>query len=119
MLQTINDMLVDDIEGMEIYHATDTRYLVVSSQGDNSYVLYKIIDGNVPRLEFAGKFAISNNLERAIDGVSETDGLTVTATPLPGYPEGVLIVQDGYNRMPQAPQNFKIIDWREVKKALK
>ena len=119
MLQTVNDILVDDIEGMEIYHAKDARYLVVSSQGDYTYVLYKIIDGSTPSLEFAGKFAISNNLEQTIDGVSETDGLTVTPASLPGYPEGVLIVQDGYNRMPQAPQNFKIIDWREVKKALK
>lgn len=118
MLQTVNDLLVDDVEGMEIYHAKDARYLVVSSQGDYSYVLYKIIDGTTPSLAFAGKFAISNNLELAIDGVSETDGLTVTSAALPGYPEGVLIVQDGYNRMPQAPQNFKIIDWREVKKAI-
>ncbi|MBQ4833140.1 phytase [Pseudoalteromonas sp. MMG010] len=120
MLQTINEQLVDDVEGMEIYQSDNTRYLVVSSQGDHSYVVYKIFGTTAkPSLVFSGKFNIIANLNNAIDGVSETDGLTVTAKALPGYPEGILIVQDGYNRMPQQPQNFKIIDWRDVKKGLK
>lgn len=119
MLQGINEQLVADVEGMEIYHADDARYLVVSSQGDNSYVLYKISDNTQPSLSFAGKFNVIANLDKGIDGAGETDGLTVTAKALPGYPEGMLIVQDGYNRMPLRPQNFKIIDWREVKKAIK
>ncbi|MDN3382351.1 phytase [Pseudoalteromonas sp. APC 3358] len=123
MLQDINEQLVDDVEGMEIYHSDQTRYLVVSSQGDNSYVLYKIKNGTAgiktPSLEFAGKFSVISDLVNGIDGSSETDGLTVTSKSLPGYPEGILVVQDGYNRMPQQPQNFKIIDWREVKKAIK
>ena len=118
-LQSVNEQLVADVEGMEIYHANDARYLVVSSQGDNSYVLYKISDNTQPSLSFAGKFNVIANLDKGIDGAGETDGLTVTAKPLPGYPEGMLIVQDGYNRMPLQPQNFKIIDWREVKKAIK
>ena len=118
-LQSVNEQLVADVEGMEIYHANDARYLVVSSQGDNSYVLYKISDDTQPSLSFAGKFNVIANLDKGIDGVGETDGLTVTATALPGYPEGRLIVQDGYNRMPLQPQNFKVIDWREVKKAIK
>ncbi len=123
MLQGINEQLVDDVEGMEIYHGTNARYLVVSSQGDDSYVLYKISnniqDVKTPSLEFAGKFNIVSDLVNGIDGASETDGLTVTSKALPGYPEGILVVQDGYNRLPQQPQNFKIIDWREVKKAIK
>ncbi|WP_413401414.1 phytase [Pseudoalteromonas sp. KJ71-7] len=118
-LQSVNEQLVADVEGMEIYHANDARYLVVSSQGDNSYVLYKISDDTQPSLSFAGKFNVVANLDKGIDGVGETDGLTVTAKALPGYPEGMLIVQDGYNRMPLQPQNFKVIDWREVKKAIR
>ncbi|WP_394193156.1 phytase [Pseudoalteromonas atlantica] len=118
-LQSVNEQLVADVEGMEIYHGDDERYLVVSSQGDNSYVLYKISGDTQPSLSFAGKFNVIANLDKGIDGAGETDGLTVTATALPGYPEGMLIVQDGYNRMPLQPQNFKIIDWREVKKAIK
>ena len=123
LLQTVNEQLIDDVEGMEIYHGDKARYLVVSSQGDDSYVLYKINGDDqgvtAPSLEFAGKFSVISDLSRGIDGVSETDGLTVTAKPLPGYPEGILVVQDGYNRLPQQPQNFKIIDWREVKKVIK
>ncbi|AQP99000.1 phytase [Pseudoalteromonas aliena] len=123
LLQTVNEQLIDDVEGMEIYHGDKARYLVVSSQGDDSYVLYKINGDDqgvtAPSLEFAGKFSVISDLSRGIDGVSETDGLTVTAKPLPGYPEGILVVQDGYNRLPQQPQNFKIVDWREVKKAIK
>lgn len=118
-LQSVNEQLVADVEGMEIYHANDARYLVVSSQGDNSYVLYNISDDTQPSLSFAGKFNVIANLDKGIDGVGETDGLTVTAMALPGYPEGMLIVQDGYNRMPLQPQNFKVIDWREVKKAIR
>ncbi|KTF15557.1 phytase [Pseudoalteromonas sp. H105] len=118
-LQSVNEQLVADVEGMEIYHGDDERYLVVSSQGDNSYVLYEISDDTQPSLSFAGKFKVIANLDKGIDGAGETDGLTVTSAVLPGYPEGMLIVQDGYNRMPLQPQNFKIIDWREVKKAIK
>lgn len=119
-IQNTDEHLVDDVEGMEIYQTNSVRFLVVSSQGDNSYVLYKITNSSdAPSLTFAGKFNIVNNLSSGIDGTSETDGLTVTATPLPGYPEGILVVQDGYNRLPQQPQNFKIVDWRRVKKALK
>jgi 3-phytase len=54
------------------------------------------------------------DLTNGIDGVSETDGLTVSAAALPGYPQGVLIVQDGRNQLPQQPQNFKVVDWRKV-----
>ncbi|CAM3919267.1 MULTISPECIES: phytase [Pseudoalteromonas] len=115
LLQSINEMLIDDVEGMEIYQGTNERLLVVSSQGDNSYVVYRINKGeHHPTLEFTSKFNIIANLAHGIDGVSETDGLTVTAKPLPGYPQGVLIVQDGYNRMPQQPQNFKLVDWRQI-----
>ena len=115
LLQSINELLIDDVEGMEIYQGENERFLVVSSQGDNSYVVYRINKGeNHPTLEFTSKFNIIANLAQGIDGVSETDGLTVTAKSLPGYPLGVLIVQDGYNRMPQQPQNFKLVDWRQV-----
>ena len=118
-LQSVNEQLVADVEGMEIYHGDDERYLVVSSQGDNSYVLYNISDDTQPSLSLAGKFNVIANLDKGIDGAGETDGLTVTSKALPGYPEGMLIVQDGYNRMPLQPQNFKVIDWREVKKAIR
>lgn len=108
--------LVADVEGMEIYRETPEggvagrRLLVVSSQGSDSYAVYDL-DADYRRL---ASFSITANLAAGVDGVSETDGLAVTSTPLPGFPRGVLVVQDGRNRLPDAPQNFKIVDWREI-----
>ncbi|MFM9597633.1 phytase, partial [Streptomyces scabiei] len=85
----------------------NASYLVASSQGNDSFVVYGLW-GDYPIL---ANFRIDMDLSGGIDGVSETDGLTVTSAALPGYPQGVLIVQDGRNRLPQQPQNFKVVDW--------
>ena len=62
---------------------------------------------------YVAKFRIVPDYARGIDGVSETDGLAVSTAALTGYPKGVLVVQDGRNRAPAAPQNFKLVDWRQ------
>ena len=36
----------------------------------------------------------------------------------PGFEAGVLVVQDGYNRLPEARQNFKLVPWSSVARAL-
>jgi 3-phytase len=110
LIINVGEILKDDVEGMEIYHGENVNYLMVSSQGNDSFIVYGLWD-DYPVLT---NFMIDMNLRNAIDGVSETDGLTVTSTALPGFPMGVLIVQDGRNRMPEQPQNFKVIDWRQV-----
>jgi len=106
--------LVPDVEGMEIYRTEKEKLLIVSSQGNDSYMIYDLNQQLKTRLNFK----IIMNIGKGIDGVSETDGLTVTSSPLPGYPAGILIVQDGRNRLPEQTQNFKIIDWRSIQKAL-
>ncbi|ALS99375.1 phytase [Lacimicrobium alkaliphilum] len=110
LIARVGEVLKDDVEGMEVYHGERASYLVVSSQGNDSFVVYGLWDG-YPVLT---NFRIDMDLSKGIDGVSETDGLTVTPVALPGYPQGLLIVQDGRNRMPQQPQNFKLVDWRQV-----
>jgi 3-phytase len=66
-----------------------------------------------------GTFVIGINAALGIDGVSETDGLDLTAANLGGpYADGLLVVQDGHKRLPQGPQNFKLVPWREVEKAV-
>lgn len=66
-----------------------------------------------------GRFRIGINLAAGIDGVSETDGLEATSRNLGGaYAAGLLVVQDGYKRMPEAPQNFKYVAWDDVARAL-
>ncbi len=115
MVIPLSDDLVADVEGMDIYRretrdGAATRLLVVSSQGSDSYAVFDLDDG----YRLAAAFSIGADLGAGIDGVSETDGLAVTSAPLPGYPRGLLVVQDGRNRMPDAPQNFKLIDWRAI-----
>jgi len=111
----VGDKVVADIEGLALHLGDDHRYLVISSQGNNSYV---VVDA-VPPFAYRGRFRIGANLDAAIDGASETDGLEVTALDLGGaYGEGLLVVQDGRNRLPQAPQNFKYVPWTAVREAL-
>ena len=98
-----NSGLAADIEGLAIYRG-EQPYLVVSSQGNDSYALY---DLNPPHA-FVKRFRVvaSGN----IDGAQETDGLDANATPMgERYPNGILVVQDGYNQDPSNKQNFKII----------
>jgi 3-phytase len=104
-----------DVEGMAIYHGARGSYLVVSSQGDNSYV---VMDAVAP-YKVRGRFRVGFNLEAGIDGTSETDGLDVTNADLGGaFRQGMLVIQDGYKRMPDGPQNFKYVGWEDVARAL-
>ena len=98
--------LVADVEGMDIYQAGDQEYLLASSQGDNSYMVYQL-NPWAP----VGKFTITADILKGIDGASETDGLAVSSVASTGFPTGMLVVQDGRNRAPEQNQNFKVIDW--------
>ena len=103
-----------DVEGLSVYLAESTSgYLIASSQGNNTYAVY-----NRETDAFLGRFRIGDSADGAIDGAQETDGLDVIAKPLPGFPKGVLIVQDGFNKPDGENQNFKIIDWVQIEKAL-
>ncbi|MCY4278486.1 MAG: phytase [Gammaproteobacteria bacterium] len=104
--------LVADVEGMSVYSGDAGRsFLVVSSQGDDSFAVYHIEDAH----RYLGSFRVTDHPELPIDGVQETDGLDITAHALGDqFPQGMLVVQDGDNRLPPDNQNFKLIDWREV-----
>ncbi len=110
--------LTADVEGMALYHGRNgaPSYLVVSSQGDSSYV---VLDATAP-YKVRGRFKVGFNLAAGIDGTSETDGLEVTSANLGGaYARGMLVIQDGYKRLPDGPQNFKYVAWGDVARALK
>ncbi|MDR7088042.1 phytase [Cellvibrio fibrivorans] len=109
------DVLVADVEGMGIYQGKNKNYLVVSSQGNNSYV---ILDATAP-YKTRGVIRVDLDAGRGIDGVSETDGLEVTHANLGGaFGEGMLVVQDGHKVMPEAPQNFKYVSWEKIRTVL-
>ena len=102
--------LVADAEGLALApRGAKGGYLVVSSQGDNAYTLYRL-----PGVIYAGRFRIGGG---AIDGTSDTDGIELALGDFgPAYPRGLFVAQDGDN----APdtQNFKYVGWDKVRKAL-
>lgn len=102
--------LVADAEGLALAPKGRTGgYLVVSSQGDNAYTLYRL-----PDVTYAGRFRIGGG---SIDGTSDTDGIEMALGDFgPAYPQGLFVAQDGDN----APdtQNFKYVSWAKVKAAL-
>lgn len=108
--------LTADAEGLAIFHgAGDSGYLVLSNQGANNYALYRRQGNN----EFIGMFQVGANDALGIDGASETDGLEVTSKALgPGFPQGLLVVQDGRNITPLERQNFKLVPWQGVAEAM-
>ncbi|MFM9433585.1 3-phytase [Janthinobacterium sp. CG_23.3] len=105
-----------DVEGLALYHGAKGDYLIVSSQGNNSYV---VLDAAAPN-RVRGTFRVGYNLAAGIDGTSETDGLDASSANLGGaYASGMLVIQDGYKRLPDGPQNFKYVAWEDIARALK
>jgi len=114
--------LTADAEGVAIIKTADGGgYVIVSSQGSNSYNVYDRVGTHA----FRGAFQIGPTSEqRGIDGVEETDGIDVTATPLgSAYAEGLFVAQDGFNyngthEDRRANQNFKLVPWQKIREAL-
>ena len=116
MVMAVGDWLHDDIEGMGIYHGREKSYLVVSSQGNSSYVVF---DAAAP-FKVRGAFRVGMDPAAGIDGASETDGLEVSSSNFGGpYTRGMLVVHDGFKRMPDGAQNYKAVAWDDIAKALK
>lgn len=105
---TASGQLVPDVEGLALAAAPDgTGYLVASSQGDNSFALYRRDGDN----RFVGKFRVSAG--QGVDGVEETDGIDVTTAGLGSrFPSGLFVAQDGSND--DGNQNFKFVPWGAV-----
>ncbi len=112
-----NPALKDDLEGVSLYLQPKGKgYIVLSSQGNDSYALFRRDGKNA----YVGSFAVIADGARGIDGASETDGLDVVSAPMgPTFPQGALVVQDGRNVSPPETQNFKIVPWDRIAEALK
>lgn len=112
---SVGEPIEADIEGLAIYQDDEHPYLVISSQGNDSYV---VVDAEAP-YALRGVFRIGLNSELGIDGASETDGLEVTSADLGGqWSRGMLVVQDGRKRMPEGNQNYKYVPWQDIADAL-
>jgi 3-phytase len=84
--------LAADFEGLSLAKGPgNTGYLVVSSQGNNTFGVFDR-QGNA----FERSFTVGANGD--IDAVSETDGLDISTANLgPGFEHGALVVHDGSN----------------------
>lgn len=100
--------LVADVEGMAIvYGANGSGYLIVSSQGNHSFVVYRREGNN----EYLKTFKVVPG--DSIDGSEETDGIDATSANLgPAFPHGVFVSQDGFND--KGNQNFKLVPLERV-----
>lgn len=106
----------DDPEGVTIYKtSTNDGYILLSSQGDNSFNVYN----RTEPYNYLGSFKIGHS--GTIDNVNDTDGIDVVSARLNNkYPKGLLVVQDGTNdgKKIVKRQNFKYVSFEEVIKAL-
>ena len=112
---TANNGLVEDVEGVSIWRGADGKgWIVASAQAADRYVVYA---RQAPHAVM-GVFTLVANTEAGIDAVKHTDGLDVFSGALPGYPRGLLVVQDDGNPVKEQDQNFKLVDWSDVETAL-
>ncbi len=112
--------LQPDVEGITLLREGPITWLIVSSQGDSAFAVWRV-DGDAP--EYHGRF--SPVAANGVDGVTGTDGVAALGGAVGAYSEGLVVAQDDVDTDGEAAstnrvrQNFKLIDWREVKKALK
>lgn len=106
-----NEDLSYDIEGLAIFSNDSIHLLLASSQGNFKYAVFDISNN----YNYLGVFEIADG---TFDGAEETDGIDIYSGPVGDmYPKGILIAQDGFNKNTEGkavPQNFKIVDWRQI-----
>ncbi|MEV0593307.1 phytase [Nonomuraea cavernae] len=104
--------LTADAEGLTIYYRDDRKgYLLASSQGDNTFAVYRKEGANA----YLGQFRVGE-LD-GVDGVEHSDGSTVLNVPLGDFDEGVFIAHDGENTPAVADRentNFKFTKWDAI-----
>jgi 3-phytase len=115
-LMAIGAGLVVDVEGLGLVHRSEgSPLLLASSQGDHHFVLME----TDPPFRSLGRFRVGEDSSKGIDAVHETDGLEVLSVSLgTQFPRGLLVVQDGSPAAPGGTQNFKLVHWGDVERAL-
>jgi 3-phytase len=104
--------LTADVEGLSIYYgANGTGYLIASSQGSSTFVVYRREEPH----QYVTTFAIGAGT--GIDAVNGTDGIDVINVSLgPSFPMGAFVVQDDENDT--GNQNFKLVPWQSIANAV-
>ena len=112
--------LVADIEGLTLLREGAHTFLIASSQGDSAFAVWRV-EGETP--VYQGRFSVYAG--NGIDAVTGTDGVAALGGQVGPYGKGVVVMQDDSDTDGETPatarqrQNFKIVDWNEIVKALK
>ncbi|HBH05054.1 MAG TPA: 3-phytase [Flavobacteriales bacterium] len=110
-----NSAVKYDVEGLTlVYGKNKTGYLIVSSQGNNTYAVFERSEPH----KYLGSF---NIVDGQFDGTQDTDGIDVSTDSFGDiYPNGFFIVQDGFNTEngDTVAQNFKMVDWKTILEGL-
>jgi 3-phytase len=110
--------LTADAEGVDIWYGPGHRgYVIVSSQGDDTYGVYALGDTN-PSL---GTFRVAGD---GVDDVNGSDGLAVSNAPVGPYESGLLVTHDEPETGPDADPDrdatgFSYVHWGDVAEALR
>jgi hypothetical protein len=112
MVDNVSGPLHADVEGLTIYYASGGEgYLIASSQGNDTFVVY----GRQPPNPHVMTFEIGTG--GGVDKTTFMDGIDVTNVPFgPAFPFGVFISHDDHNQ--GANQNFKLVPWERIASSL-
>lgn len=103
--------LAADVEGVTVMHAEEGDFVLVSSQGNDKFLVF---DLEAPH-GYRGKFEVKASA--TVDKVTETDGIAAMAGDFgDGLGHGMIVVHDDADD--SAGTNFKIVSWRDVAREL-
>ncbi|WP_296815696.1 phytase [Brevundimonas sp.] len=115
-----SEMLQPDVEGLTLLHEPGgPSWLIASSQGDSAFAVFRA-DG--PELEYRGRFSVV--AANGVDAVTGADGVAALGGAVGAFAQGLVVMQDDADTQGEAPdtrreqQNFKLVDWAEVRRAL-
>ncbi|WP_369370896.1 phytase [Promicromonospora sp. Populi] len=110
--------LTADAEGVDIWYGRGgTGYVIVSSQGDDTYGVYALTGKN----RSLGTFRVAGD---GVDDVNGSDGLAVSNAPVGEYRSGLLVTHDEPETGPDTdPERdatgFSYVHWGDVARALR
>lgn len=92
LIASINDTMYADVEGVTLIEgaSADEGFILVSQQGVSAYNVYR---RTAPH-DFVETFTIYENVEKGVDQVTNTDGITAIGTFLSdALPKGLIVVR--------------------------
>ena len=110
--------LTADAEGVDIYYGPgSTGYVIVSSQGNDTFAVYDRQGNNHP----VGSFQVKGS--NGVDDINGSDGLAVTNRPVGDYQQGLLVTHDEAETGPGVDDerdatNFSFVSWGAIADAM-